>query len=96
MSELEVINDLYQSRVSQLEQEANARRAAGPSVESDSHHRAALDEAHRRESELRRRVEDLERELSDLRDSGPRAKKMRLSDIVDGSPTSTRQSTPAM
>ncbi|KAI9824434.1 MAG: hypothetical protein M1832_001969 [Thelocarpon impressellum] len=89
VSELEVINDLYQSRVTQLEQEANARRGDTAQPESDPQQRAALDEARRRESELKRRVEELERELADARDGGHRAKKMRLSDIVDDGAAST-------
>ncbi|KAI9843649.1 MAG: hypothetical protein M1838_002524 [Thelocarpon superellum] len=92
VSELEVINDLYQSRVSQLEQEAQNKRG----VDADSQARARLDEMQRRENELRRKIDHLERELSEYRDAAPRAKKMRLSDMVtDEATSSPRTSTPS-
>ena len=50
--------------------------------ETDDQLRRALDEAQRRENDLKRRMDELEREVVDLRDSEPRAKRMRLSDIV--------------
>ncbi|KAI9760388.1 MAG: phosphatidyl inositol kinase [Chaenotheca gracillima] len=87
VSELEVINDLFQGRVKQLEQnEDRARRDEAVRRDLEEQLRSALDQTQRRESNLKRRVDDLERELSELRDSGPRPKKMRVSDIVDDRP----------
>ena len=106
VSELEVINDLYQSRVSQLEQEATVRRSgesiesAGKSVSSPESHqlRSALEETQYRERELKRRLDDLEREVVELQRESPsgchRSKKMRVSDIVhDGLVISASTST---
>jgi GATA-binding protein len=78
VSELEVINELFRGRVTQLEQdESNARRG----------------EEMRRENQLKRRLDDMERELGELRDGAPRPKKMRVADMVGGdSESSTPQS----
>ena len=84
VSELEVINDLFRGRVAELEQsDANARSSERMMRETDDQLRRALDEAQRRENDLKRRIDELEREAGELRDSEPRAKKLRLSDIVD-------------
>ncbi|MCJ1368113.1 hypothetical protein MMC16_007252 [Acarospora aff. strigata] len=83
VSELEVINDLFRGRVAELEQnDVHARNGEMIMRETDDQLRRALDEAQRRENDLKRRMDELEREVVDLRDSEPRAKRMRLSDIV--------------
>ncbi|KAI9696841.1 MAG: hypothetical protein M1836_005203 [Candelina mexicana] len=93
VSELEVINDLFRGRVTELEQnDANTRHGEMERRQSNMHLQVALEESQRRESDLKRRVEELEREVSELRDVEPRAKKMRVSDIVDESTVSTPQS----
>jgi GATA-binding protein len=93
VSELEVINELFRGRVTQLEQdESNARR--GEEMRRDSEHdlMRRLEESQRRENQLKRRLDDIERELSELRDGAPRAKKMRVADMVGDSEASTPQS----
>ncbi|KAI9846605.1 MAG: hypothetical protein M1837_003846 [Sclerophora amabilis] len=93
VSELEVINDLFQGRVRQLEQnEERARREQSSRYDVESELRAALADAQRRENHLKHRVDDLEHELSEHRDYEPRAKKMRVSDIVDDCTISRPQS----
>ncbi len=96
VSELEVINDLFRGRVAELEHsDANARNGEIMSRESDDQLRRALDEAHRRENDLKRRLDEFEREIVELRDSEPRTKKMRLSDIVaESSETPSQSATP--
>ena len=84
VNELEVINDLFRGRVSQLEHELNLRREGSIQHGPDGQLRASLDESQRRENDLKRRLDDLEQEMSGLRGSSPRAKKMRVSDIVEG------------
>lgn len=80
---MEVINDLFRGRVAELEQsDVNARNGEMIMRECDDQLRRALDEAQRRENDLKRRIDELEREVGDLRDSEPRAKKLRLSDLV--------------
>ncbi len=95
VSELEVINELFRGRVTQLEQdEANARRGEEMRRESEHTLRQALDESQRRENQLKRRLDDLEREIGEVREAnGPRAKKMRVADMVGDSESSTPQST---
>jgi len=95
VSELEVINELFRGRVTQLEQdEANARRGEEMRRESEHALRLALEESQRRENQLKRRLDDLEREVSEMREAnGPRAKKMRVADMVGDSEASTPQST---
>ncbi|KAI9890231.1 MAG: hypothetical protein M1814_004393 [Vezdaea aestivalis] len=92
VNELEVINDLFKGRVSQLEQsEHSSRHADSLRKNSEEYLRRELDEArrqiddaHRREVDLKRRHNELEREVADLREAaGPRPKKMRLSDMVE-------------
>lgn len=81
ISELEVINGLFRGRVSELESsEAMAR---------DNENRARQD-LHM----SKRRIESLEAELAEYRDSAPRHKRVRMSDLVDDSPESTPLSTP--
>ncbi|KAG5980206.1 hypothetical protein E4U55_004279 [Claviceps digitariae] len=82
VSELEVINELFRGRLSQLEQqEAAARRGqevAGveqtqlreqleAALESEAQLRAQLEDSHRRENNLKRRLDELELELQALR-----------------------------
>lgn len=93
VSELEVINELFRGRVTQLEQdEANARRGEEMHRESEASLLTRLEESQRRENQLKRRLDDVERELADLREGGPRAKKMRVADMVGESESSTPQS----
>ncbi|KAI9863935.1 MAG: hypothetical protein M1824_005973 [Vezdaea acicularis] len=88
VNELEVVNDLYKGRVSQLEQsEGQARHADATRRDIEDSLRRALDDSRQRENDLKRRCSDLEREVDDLRDQvGPRPKKMRVSDIMDERP----------
>lgn len=82
VSELEVINELFRGRLSQLEQqEAAARRGqevAGveqsqlrsqleAANESEAQLRAHLEDSHRRENSLKRRLDDLELELKEAK-----------------------------
>jgi GATA-binding protein, other eukaryote len=84
VSELEVINELFRSRLTQLEQdEANARRGQEISGQAEAQLRAQvdsltksegqlrtqLDDSHRRENNLKRRLDELELELKDAKDS---------------------------
>ncbi|TAQ84412.1 hypothetical protein B7494_g7278 [Chlorociboria aeruginascens] len=93
VSELEVINELFRGRVTQLEQdENNARRGEEMRRESESNLMVRLEESQRRENQLKRRLDDIERELGDLRDGAPRSKKMRVADMVGDSESSTPQS----
>ncbi|KZF23425.1 putative GATA transcription factor [Xylona heveae TC161] len=95
VSELEVINDLFRGRVAELEQsEATARRGEMMRRESETHLRHMLDESQVREGDLKRRLDELEAEVMDLRSSGPRTKKMRVSDIVDDENTPIATTTP--
>ncbi|ORY18581.1 hypothetical protein BCR34DRAFT_473134 [Clohesyomyces aquaticus] len=90
VSELEVINNLFRERVTELEQnEQESRRAELAARDSEAQLRASeaqlraeLDETRQREAELKRRLDEIENE-------GPRHKKMRLSDIVDESRAGT-------
>lgn len=82
VSELEVINDLFRGRVNELENvEQEAKRAEQAARETEAQLRIELAEVKQREAELKRRLEEFENE------EGPRHKRMRLSDIVDESPT---------
>ncbi|KAK8223239.1 GATA transcription factor [Phyllosticta capitalensis] len=94
VSELEVINDLFRGRVTELEQsERAARDNEARALDNEKQMQNQLEEAHIREAELKRRVEELESELAEYKSEGPRQKKMRLSDIVDESAASTPAST---
>lgn len=95
VSELEVINDLFRGRVAELEQsEREAKHNEMFAKGSEGRLRFELDEAHMRESDLKRRLDELEAELAEYKD-GHRQKKMRVSDIVDESRSSTPLSTPS-
>jgi len=90
VNELDLINELFRGRVAQLEQdESNARRGEEMRRESEHNLMARLDESQRRENQLKRRLDDLERELADLKEGAPRAKKMRVADMVGDSEAST-------
>jgi GATA-binding protein, other eukaryote len=76
VSELEVINELFRGRVAELEtSQGEVRREA--------------DAAHAREASLKRRVEELEAELAELKGDHHRHKRVRMSDIIDESQTSS-------
>jgi len=96
VSELEVINELFRGRVTELEQsDAAARRSEMIARESEARLRQSLNEAHRREDDLKRRISELEQQLVDRSTldpspgsysngpGEPATKKMRLSDVVD-------------
>jgi GATA-binding protein len=89
VSELEVINELFKGRVSELEQsDANSRRAEMLVRESENRLRRTLEETYRREEDLKRRVEELEKELREKErdgDEGHRGKRMKLGDVVQQS-----------
>lgn len=84
VSELEVINELFRGRVTQLEQdEANARRGEDMRRDAELQARSLLEDSQRRENQLKRRLDDLEREVAELRESvGPPAKKIRVAEMV--------------
>ncbi|KAK7418531.1 GATA zinc finger protein 3 [Neonectria punicea] len=84
VSELELINELFRGRLSQIEQqEAAARRGqevAGveqnqlrsqlkAAQDSETRLRAQLEDSHRRENSLKRRLDDLELELKEAKDA---------------------------
>ena len=72
VKELDLVNDMFRTRVQQLETtESNLRR--------ELRHR--VDEGNRREEALKRKVSELENELIDMKDSVQR-KKLRVSDIT--------------
>ncbi|KAK1752065.1 hypothetical protein QBC47DRAFT_389564 [Echria macrotheca] len=100
VSELEVIQELYRGRIQQLEGEELLRQAQDP-AKSDEQLRAQvttlteanaqlqkdLEESHRRENMLKRRLDELEVELRSTKESldnnNPRpAKKLRLDEEV--------------
>jgi len=94
VSELEVINELFRGRVTQLEQdEANARRGEEMRRESEQNLMQRLEESQRRENQLKRRLDDLEREVGEQRDGPPPAKKMRVADMVGNEAASTLTTT---
>ncbi|KAK2040270.1 hypothetical protein LZ31DRAFT_49214 [Colletotrichum somersetense] len=104
VSELELINELFRGRLSQMEQdEASARRGQEISGKAEAQLRMQLEtskkqleESHRRENNLKRRLDELELELKealDMSDSGRAAKKLKLTEMVGESEVSTPQST---
>lgn len=102
VSELEVIQELYRGRIQQLEQEEVSRQSQEKSKteaneqlhaqlnainESHAQLQSELDESHRRENMLKRRLDELEVELKDVKESlevheNGRAKKPRLGDTT--------------
>ncbi|WDK11745.1 GATA zinc finger [Colletotrichum graminicola] len=104
VSELELINELFRGRLSQMEQdEASARRGQEISGKAEAQLRMQLEtskkqleESHRRENNLKRRLDELELELKealDMSDSGRAAKKLKVTEMVGKSEVSTPQST---
>lgn len=95
VSELEVINELFRGRVTQLEQdEANARRGEEMRRTSEAALRVLLEDSQRRENQLKHRLDDVERELNDLRDStGPPAKKMKMADMTGDDESEIKEET---
>lgn len=81
VSELEVINDLFRGRVTQLEQ-ADENTRQDEAVQRNAHLqlRQALEQSQQREDSLKRRVDELERQVAELRDLEPRTKRQRVSD----------------
>ena len=75
VSELEVINDLFRSRVEQLEQNGQTGEEMRRQLEQELVGR--LEESQERENELRRRLADLEQAVGDRL---PPAKRIRVSD----------------
>ncbi|KFA55535.1 hypothetical protein S40293_02032 [Stachybotrys chartarum IBT 40293] len=81
VSELEFINELFRGRLSQLEQEEMAtRRTQGGDQtqlqsqydalqESEAQLRAQLEDSHRRENNLKRRLDELELELKEAKEA---------------------------
>lgn len=68
VSELEVINELFRGRLGQLEHdEATARRGQEISGQAEAQLRAQLDDSHRRENNLKRRLDELELELKEAK-----------------------------
>lgn len=86
VNELEVINNLYKDQVSALESsETNARRSEMLIRDSEGRLRRSLEDSYKREDELKRKIERLEALLKDKRaddEDAHRAKKMRMSDMV--------------
>ena len=78
VSELEVINDLYKGTVNQYEQ-GGAPQAEMVPKDSTSELRQSLNQAMRREEDLKRQVDELEREVAELRGEQPPAKRSRVS-----------------
>ncbi|KAM0795774.1 hypothetical protein BDR22DRAFT_813009 [Usnea florida] len=78
VSELEVINDLYKGTVNQYEQ-GGAPQAEMVPKDSASELRQSLNQALRREEDLKRQVDELEREVAELRGEHPPAKRSRVS-----------------
>lgn len=67
VSELEVINDLFRGRVTQLEQnDENSRRTELMQRQTEKNLRQLLEESQVREMDLQRRISDLQRELAEL------------------------------
>ena len=79
VSELEVINDLYKGTVNQYEQ-GGAPQAEMIPKDSGSQLRQSLEQALRREEDLKRHIDELEREVAELRGEQPPAKRSRISD----------------
>jgi GATA-binding protein, other eukaryote len=83
VAELELVNDLFRGRVSELEtSEANARRAEITRREVEAQLRLCLEASTKREEDLKRKLDEAERELTDLRGEQQR-KKVRVSDLTE-------------
>lgn len=93
VAELDLVNDLFRSRVTELENsEANARRSEITRREIEAQLRICVSEGQKREESLKRKVHDLESELKELREHAHQHKKMRLSDMVSDSSPSPKSS----
>ncbi|RKF71520.1 GATA type zinc finger protein asd-4 [Golovinomyces cichoracearum] len=94
VSELEVINELFRSRVAQLEQdECNIRRRDEEMCrEINNDLLRKLEESQRRENQLKHRLDDIEHEIFESREGVSRVKKVRVSDMVATSGISSPQS----
>ena len=95
VSELEVINELFRGRVTELEQsDATSRRSEMIARDSETRLQRSLEDAYRREEGLKHRVADLERQVvnhngfrnGNQQQSEPLTKKMRVDDMVEHSP----------
>lgn len=83
VAELELVNDLFRSRVNELEQsEANARQKEITGREVEAQLRVYLSEGSKREEDLKRKLEETEREINELRGDHQR-KKVRVSDLTE-------------
>lgn len=83
VAELELVNDLFRSRVNELEQsEANARQKEITRREVEAQLRVYLSESTKREEDLKRKLDETEREISELRGDHQR-KKVRVSDLTE-------------
>ena len=84
VSELEVINELYRSTVSQYEQgHGGAPQTEMTPQDTDGQLRQLLQQSQRSEDNLKRRVEELEAEVTELRNEKPPAKKARTSEYPE-------------
>lgn len=91
VSELEVINELFRGRVTQLEQSEEASRRSEMNVrDSEMQLRQSLEEAQNREEELKRKVSELEQQLNEYKQqqngndvTEPEAKRPRLTNEFD-------------
>ncbi|WEW57277.1 GATA zinc finger protein 3 [Emydomyces testavorans] len=91
VSELEVINELFRGRVTQLEQSEEASRRSELSVrDSELQLRRSLEEAQKREEDLKRKVSELEQVLNECKQNHngdnpvePDTKRARLSEEID-------------
>lgn len=72
VSELEVINILYKGQVGEQDQKA---------TESEQQLRQLLDDAHRREEDMKQQLKELEQENTELRGGEPAPKRQRTSDM---------------
>ncbi|ODQ54472.1 hypothetical protein SAICODRAFT_6215 [Saitoella complicata NRRL Y-17804] len=80
VAELDLVNDLFRSRVTELESsETASRRLEGSRREVEMQLRNQLEEMERREVGYLNRIEALERELTAEREVGNMRKKMRVS-----------------
>ncbi|TGZ83716.1 hypothetical protein EX30DRAFT_369045 [Ascodesmis nigricans] len=91
VAELELVNDLYRSKVTELDaSEQNARRSEQVRKEVEEQLRKMLAEGRRREEDLRRRVEELEMRGSrraspedrDASEDERRRKRVRVTDLT--------------
>ncbi|ROT38669.1 hypothetical protein SODALDRAFT_339987 [Sodiomyces alkalinus F11] len=102
VSELEFINELFRGRLGQLEHdEANARRGQEINGQTEAQLRAELEESHRRENNLKRRLDELELELQNVKDAleatepGRATKKPRLTEPEESNNDNPPEEAPA-